>query len=52
MLLSDNQPDIIIGNGFRSCLDYVFIGNNLYMAFSNDIKNDAKVLTQMSNLTV
>ena len=52
MLLLNNQPDITIGKGFRSCLDYVFIGKNLYAPFSNDIRTDAKVLTQMSSLIV
>ena len=43
MSLSDNQPDVTIDNGFRSCLDYVFIGKNLYNPFSNDIRTDTNV---------
>ena len=43
MLLSDNQPDITIGRDFRSFLDYVFIGKNLYDPFSNNIRTDTNV---------
>ena len=43
MLLSGNQPDITIGRDFRSFLDYVFIGKNLYDPFSNDIRTDKNV---------
>ena len=44
MLLSDNQPDITIGRYFRSFLDYVFIGKNLYdPLFSNDVRTDTNV---------
>ena len=52
MLLSDNQPDITIGSGFHNCLDYVFIGKNLYVPFYNDIRIDAKALSQVSSLNV
>ena len=52
MFLSDNQPDITIGSGFHSCLDYVFIDKNIYVPFYNDIRIDAKVLAQVSSLNV
>ena len=52
MLLSDNQPNITIRSSFRVCLDYVLTGKNLYVPFYNDLRTDAKVLAQMSNLTV
>ena len=52
ILLSDNQPDITIGSGFRSSLDYVLTGKSLYVQFSNDIRIDAKVLAQILSLTV
>ena len=52
MLLSDNQLNITIVSSFRVCLDYVLTGKNLYVPFHNDIRTDAKVLAQMSNLTV
>ena len=39
ILTPNNQIEIIIGNGFRGCLEYVLIGENLYIPFYNDIIN-------------
>ena len=43
---SSNDPmEIIIGNGFRGCLEYVLIGGNLYVPFYNEtlIENDTRI---------
>ncbi|CAF3641598.1 unnamed protein product [Rotaria sordida] len=40
LLTSNGQTQIFIGNGFRGCLEYVLIGENLYIPFYNDILYD------------
>jgi len=45
IFLPNNQIEIILGNGFRGCLEYVLIGGNLYVPFYNDtlIENDTRL---------
>ncbi|CAF2149828.1 unnamed protein product [Rotaria magnacalcarata] len=40
----NNQIEIILGNGFRGCLEHVLLGENLYIPFYNDtlIDNDTR----------
>ncbi|CAF3833457.1 unnamed protein product [Rotaria magnacalcarata] len=40
LLTPNSQTQIYIGNGFRGCLEFVLIGENLYVPFYNDIIYD------------
>jgi len=44
LLTSTGQTQIFLGSGFRGCLEYVLIGDNLYIPFYNDIiyENDTR----------
>lgn len=44
IFILNNQIEIIIGSGFRGCLDYVLLGDNLYVPFYSDIliENDTR----------
>ncbi|CAF3534312.1 unnamed protein product [Adineta steineri] len=44
LLTSNSQTQIFIGNGFRGCLEYVLVGENLYIPFYNNIiyENDTR----------
>ncbi|CAF3431133.1 unnamed protein product [Rotaria socialis] len=40
LLTSNGQTQIYIGNGFRGCLEFVLLGENLYIPFYNDMIYD------------
>ena len=40
LLASNDQTQIYIGNGFRGCLEYFLIGEDLYIPFSKSINED------------
>lgn len=58
LLTSNGQTQIYVGNGFRGCLEYVLIGENLYLPFYNDnlYENDARknkfVVEQIENIHI
>jgi len=58
LLTSNDQTQIFIGNGFRGCLEYVLIGENLYIPFYNDIiyENDTRTnkffIEQIENIQI
>ncbi|CAF2665722.1 unnamed protein product [Rotaria sp. Silwood2] len=54
----NDEIEIIIGNGFRGCLEYVLIGENLYIPFYNEtlIENDIRMnkiyIEQIDNIQI
>ncbi|UJR36501.1 hypothetical protein I4U23_029222 [Adineta vaga] len=58
LLTSNGQTQIFIGNGFRGCLEYVLIGENLYIPFYNEsiFENDTRTnrffTEQMENIQI
>ncbi len=58
LLTSNDQTQIFIGNGFRGCLEYVLIGENLYIPFYNDLidENDTRTnkffIEQIENIQI
>lgn len=45
VFMTDHPMEILLGNGFRGCLEYVLIGGNLYVPFYNEslFENDTRV---------
>ncbi|CAF1175880.1 unnamed protein product [Rotaria sordida] len=58
IFILNNQIEIILGNGFRGCLEYVLIGENLYIPFYNDtlFENDTRInkisIEQINNIQI
>ncbi|CAF1001650.1 unnamed protein product [Adineta steineri] len=40
IFLLNDQIELTIGNGFRGCLEYVLLGDNLYVPFYKDLINE------------
>lgn len=58
LLTSNGQTQIFIGNGFRGCLEYVLIGDNLYIPFygealyENDARRNKFFVEQLENVQI
>ncbi|CAF5101705.1 unnamed protein product, partial [Rotaria sp. Silwood1] len=52
IFILNDQIEITIGNGFRGCLEYVLLGDNLYIPFYNDTLIDNKNSTNLNNIHI
>jgi len=58
IFILNDQIEVSLGNGLRGCLEYVLIGENLYVPFYNDliIGNDTRInkiqINQIDNIQI